>query len=124
MFLFPKLPGVPCGNRWLNAMPTRLSTNESSDEQIIHIFQQAQVNVASHKKNVVQLHKLHSQAAQQVEESAKGIRLVGEKTFNKSFEDAVYKVLPLKKGTTVADRIVKFVGLFVKFTMDKCAALC
>jgi condensin complex subunit 3 len=105
-------------------MPTRLSTNESSDEQIIHIFQQAQANVASHKKNVVQLHKLHSQAAQQVEESAKGIRLVGEKTFNKSFEDVVYKVLPLKKGTTVADRIVKFVGLFVKFTMEKCAFLC
>ncbi|KIM27971.1 hypothetical protein M408DRAFT_70480 [Serendipita vermifera MAFF 305830] len=100
-------------------MPTRLSTKEGSDEDIFNIFQQAQANIASHKKNVVQLHKLHSQAAQHTESTAKGIRLVGEKAFNKAFEDAVYKVLPLKKGTTVADRIVKFVGLFVKFTVEK-----
>jgi len=100
-------------------MPTRLSTNVGSDEDVFKIFQQAQASVASHKKNVVQLHKLHTQAAQDVESTPKGVRLVGEKSFNKAFEDAVYKVLPLKKGTTVADRIVKFVGLFVKFTVEK-----
>ena len=102
-------------------MPTRLSTLDGLEEEIVRIFEQAQANVASHKKNVVQLHKLHSQAARQLQQSPKGIRLVGENNFQRAIEDAVYKVLPLKKGTLVADRIVKFIGLFVKFTMEKCA---
>jgi len=97
-------------------MPARLPANEDVDEEIIAIFQQAQANGASHRKNVVQLHKLFVHAAQQSPSSA---RVFNEKAFNTLFEGMVHKVLPLKKGTTVADRIVKFVGLFVKFTVEK-----
>lgn len=97
----------------LATMPARLPANEDVEDEIIAIFQQAQSNSASHKKNVVQLHKLFLQAQQQ------SGRAFNEKSFNKLLEGMIYKVLPLKKGTTVADRIVKFIGHFVKFTVEK-----
>ena len=98
---------------------TRSSVSEAVHDTVPAIFQQAQHSVASHKKNVVQLHKIQLQAAAYTEPTPKGPRLVGERTFNNQFLDVLKNILPLKKGTTVADRIVKFVGAFVHFIVDK-----
>jgi condensin complex subunit 3 len=101
-------------------MPTRTAVPERLEDAVAGIFQQVQINVASHKKNVVQLHKLHQQAAEETETTTSGnIRLAGEKRFNHLFQDMVYKVLPVKKGTSEADRVVRFVGSFVKYTVEK-----
>jgi condensin complex subunit 3 len=100
-------------------MPTRPTTSEDIREGVIGIFHQAQTNVASHKKNVVQLLKLQGQAAQRVAVTTNGSSLTGEKEFNTIFQDIIYKILPLKRGITVGDRIVKFVGAFVRHLMEK-----
>jgi len=107
-FLAPTMPAA-----------TRSSVSEAVHDTVPAIFQQAQHSVASHKKNVVQLHKIQLQAAAYTEPTPKGPRLVGERTFNNQFLDLLKNILPLKKGTTVADRIVKFIGAFVHFIVEK-----
>ena len=91
-------------------------------ELMVPVFQQVQHNTANHKKNVINLHKLQQQAAKITEPSSKGTggkKLVGEKTFNDAFVDMIDRTLPIKKGVTVADRVVKFVGAFVKHINEK-----
>ncbi len=61
------------------------------------------------------------QCAKLVEEhpNGKSIKLVGEKAFNAMFLDMVGRVLTVKKGVTVADRIVQFVGKYVAYTTEQ-----
>jgi condensin complex subunit 3 len=85
------------------------------------IFDEAQVSTANHQKNFVALHKLQTDAALCTEPApkGKGIKLTGEKTFGDVFLNAVAHILPVKKGATQVDRIVKFIGGFTKFINEK-----
>ncbi len=92
------------------------------------IFDQAQSSAATHKKNCVSLYKLQSSAASVTTTASKGrkqrdaesdVLLMGEKIFAETFLDMLSRVLVVKKGTTTADRVVKFVGTYVKFLSEK-----
>ncbi|KAL7422917.1 chromosome condensation complex Condensin, subunit G [Cryptotrichosporon argae] len=83
------------------------------------IFEQAQHTTANHRKNIVQLRKIHEACAGITEAGTKGTRLVGEKSFNTLFVDMVNRVLPVKKGVAVADRVVKFVASYVAYTTEQ-----
>lgn len=99
--------------------PRRLSISFITDSLpllVPPIFDQAQGSVANHRKNAGNLRKIQEQCASITEETDKGIRLIGERAFNSLFVDMVNRVLPIKKGVTVADRIVKFVATFVELT--------
>lgn len=83
------------------------------------IFDQAQQTTANHRKNIVYLRKIHEQCATIVEEiSNDRIKLTGEKAFNSLFFDMVNRVLTVKKGVAVADRIVKFVANYVSYCTE------
>ncbi|KIR69079.1 condensin complex subunit 3 [Cryptococcus bacillisporus CA1873] len=87
------------------------------------IFDQAQQTTANHRKNIVYLRKIHEQCATIVEEiSNDRIKLTGEKAFNSLFFDMVNRVLTVKKGVAVADRIVKFVANYVSYCTETDAA--
>jgi len=90
-------------------------------ESIANIFEQAQASLANHKKNCVALHKIHTKAAEvtQAGKNGTGLKLVGEKAFHDVVVDMVSRVLVVKKGPANADRIVKYVGGFVKFMNEK-----
>ncbi|KAG8947483.1 hypothetical protein FRC04_010664 [Tulasnella sp. 424] len=96
---------------------------EELPELIAPIFQQAQLSLANHRKNVVSLHKLHEQAAQitQTLGKGKGIQLTGEAAFSKAFISMVNRILPIKKGVSQADKSIKFVAAFVRYTSEKAA---
>lgn len=91
----------------------------SSD--IPKIFDQAQVTSANHQKNYVALYKLHCEAAQRTEPVQKEnrVKLTGERAFEDTFIHMVARVLPVKKGATQIDRVVKFVGGYIKFVNEK-----
>ncbi|KAM6503308.1 Nuclear condensing complex subunit [Amanita muscaria] len=93
------------------------------ESAIPRIFDQAQVSIANHQKNFVALHKLHTEAAQHTEPVNNGrtIKLTGERKFEDIFTCMLMRVLPIKKGVGPADRIVKFVGGYVRFVNDKAA---
>ncbi len=94
--------------------PTNLADLESS---IPRIFDQAQISIANHQKNYVALYKLHTHAAQFTESvnNGRSVKLTGERKFEEIFTLMLTRVLPLKKSTSPADRIVKFVGGYVQF---------
>lgn len=94
---------------------------EDLQESIASIFDQVQVSLANHKKNCVALYKLHTKAAVVTQPGKKrnGLRLVGEKVFQDVFIDMVNRVLVVKKGPANADRIVKYIGSYVKFMNEK-----
>lgn len=94
---------------------------ENLHEAISTIFDQAQLSLANHRKNCVALHKLHHQAGAvtKLAKNGSAVKLVGEKAFGDAFIDLVNRVLVVKKGPATADRIVRFVGSYVKFINEK-----
>ncbi|PWN36390.1 uncharacterized protein FA14DRAFT_146761 [Meira miltonrushii] len=83
------------------------------------IFQQAQLSLANHRKNVVALHRLHAAVATIREETDRGTRLVGEKAFNDAFLACLNRVLDIKRGVSNADRCIKFVAAYSTFTQTQ-----
>jgi hypothetical protein len=104
-------------------MPGRVTkpTFSLSDlsNSVSKIFDQAQVSTANHQKNFVALYKLQTEAAIVVERIPKGLKFVGERAFGDVYLRMTARVLPVKKGATVVDRVVKFVSGYVKFINEK-----
>ncbi|KAJ9103123.1 hypothetical protein QFC21_002545 [Naganishia friedmannii] len=100
--------------------PTTLQDLEPVISIIPTIFNQVQSSVSNHKKNIVALRKVQENCSLVTEASSNGgggVRLVGEKAFSNAFIGMVNRVLSIKKGVTVADRVVQFVGKFVAYTI-------
>jgi condensin complex subunit 3 len=104
-------------------MPGKLakSTFSLSDLPICipKIFDQVQVSTSNHQKNFVALYKLQLESAKHVEESKKGTKLIGEYAFWDICFKMVVCILPVKRGPTVVDRVVKFLGGYIKFINEK-----
>jgi hypothetical protein len=102
-------------------MPARTWTLEDRLKTIPTIFDQVQNTTANHSKNYVALFKVHQEAAKVTESvnDGEGIRLIGERAFEDVLIDIINRVLVVKKGESVADRVVKFVGGYLKFGNEK-----
>ncbi|KAI0266182.1 nuclear condensing complex subunit [Gloeopeniophorella convolvens] len=104
-------------------MPARTAPPilETVASAIPKAFEQAQNTTANHQKNFIALHKIHVEAAAKTEEvrGGQGTKLVGERAFEDCFVDMINRVLTIKKGTSVADRSVKFVGGYIKYLNAK-----
>ncbi|KAJ7746625.1 nuclear condensing complex subunit [Mycena metata] len=92
---------------------------------IPRIFDQVQTTTANHQKNFVALHKLHLEAAKKKElivtKDGEEPKYIGEREFQTVFHTVLARVLPIKKGATAADRVVKFVGGYTKFINERAA---
>jgi condensin complex subunit 3 len=110
-------------------MPARVQqpTEEEKRAQLCvsirQIFEQAGNTAANHNKNYVVLFKIHQEFAGYMEYIKKGkrelVKLTGEKQFQDTFKHMLVKVLPLKKGETTGDRIVKFVGGYIRYINEQ-----
>lgn len=111
----------PFSNMGRKAKPTAALDINTLPELFAPIFHQAQFSSANHRKNVVALHKIHVQAAEVTKpvEDGPGIQLIGEGAFNKTFVSMLNHILPMKKGVTQADKLVKFVAAFLRYTSEK-----
>ncbi|KAF8761781.1 Nuclear condensing complex subunit [Rhizoctonia solani] len=107
-----------------SAQDVKPLTPDTYTTPIPEIFQQVQASTANHNKNCVALAKLFSGCAgiyEEVQSRGGGIRLTGEKAFQLMFARMVNSVLPIKKGVSNADRVIRFIGSFVKYITDKAA---
>ncbi|EKM57502.1 uncharacterized protein PHACADRAFT_90256 [Phanerochaete carnosa HHB-10118-sp] len=103
-------------------MPARVTfTLDDLSTNIPRIFDQVQTTTANHQKNYVALYKLHVEASKHTETINDGtsIKLVGERAFEDLFISMLSRALPIKKGASVVDRIIKFVGGYTKFVNEK-----
>lgn len=109
---FSPMPPRVFGAAFLKSLPQGVSET----------FEQAQVSTANHRKNCIRLHKLHVRAASTIVKAVDtegSQKLTGETHFEDAFLNMVNRVLVVKKGVIVADRIVKFVGSYVKYMNEK-----
>jgi condensin complex subunit 3 len=89
-------------------------------DALANIFNQVQGSLANHKKNCVNLYKLHAQAADHIESNSRTtVKLVGEEAFANVFLDMVARVLTVKKGVASADRPIKFIGSYIKYMNER-----
>ncbi|GJE85117.1 condensin complex subunit 3 [Phanerochaete sordida] len=102
-------------------MPAKVTfTLDDLSTHIPRIFDQVQNTTANHQKNYVALHKLHAEAAKIKEPSENDtVKLRGERAFEDVFIGMLSRALPIKKGASVVDRIIKFVGGYTKFLNEK-----
>lgn len=94
---------------------------ETLEAAIPSIFDQVQLSTANHRKNCTALHKLSLQAATVRHSSKDGrtVKLVGEKLFCNIFLDMTARVLATRKGCVAADRVIKFIGSYIQFALQK-----
>ncbi|KAJ7056620.1 nuclear condensing complex subunit [Mycena amicta] len=84
--------------------------------EVAAIFEQVQNSTANHQKNLVAAYKLHSRSTVNPQGN-KDDR--GEHEFRDAFFTAIAAVLPVKKGATAADRVVKFVGSYFQYLNER-----
>ena len=96
-------------------MPT--FDTEALQSHISSIFDQVQLSAANHKKNCVALYKLHVRTSEITEptKDGKSVKLIGERAFSDAFLSMITRIVSLKKGTTPADRVVRFISAYIKF---------
>ena len=97
------------------------SLRDTVETTLPKIFDQAQSSIANHQKNCVALYKLHLTASElrRSPNSGNGEKLVGERFFEETICDMLSRVLLVKKGQVVADRIAKFLAAYIKVLVEK-----
>lgn len=99
---------------------------------ICGIFGDAQKGTATQRKLAVILRKIHEECCYEVDPKqkkkgkkakdyslAEGDAEFDEEDFNNEVARCVLRVLPVKKSEPIGDRIVRFLGLFLKYASDK-----
>ena len=87
---------------------------------ICSIFADAQRTTAGHRKLVVNLRKIHEACCYEYTNPTKnGWDGFGEDDFNVEMARCVIRLMGVKKSEGVGDRIVRFLGLFLRHASDK-----
>lgn len=96
-------------------------TRENFQFSISKIFDQVQTSTSNHRKNHVALYKLHIELAAIKKSIKNGTQesLIGETLFRKIVHDLLTRTFPHKKGVVCADRVIKFVGSYVRFINER-----
>lgn len=91
--------------------------------KIAPVFREAQKNTASHRKLAVTLRKIQEACCYEPT-SVKGASDAvsadfHEDGFNTEFVRCVYRVMPVKKSEPVGDKVIRFIGLFLRHAIEK-----
>ncbi|CAG8669095.1 15760_t:CDS:10 [Dentiscutata erythropus] len=88
---------------------------------IPQIFQDCQKSTTNHRKNAIALRKVQMKCSsyRSTNNGSSNNRLDNEHVFNTEFIRNLNKILPVKKGQTNSERVIKFVASFVAFSCEK-----
>lgn len=90
--------------------------------QISAVFRDAQKSTATHRKLVVTLRKIHETCCYEPtrpNKSSSSSVDFDEADFNTEFARCVLRVMPVKKSEGAGDKVIRFVGLFLRHANDK-----
>ncbi|ROT38811.1 condensin subunit Cnd3 [Sodiomyces alkalinus F11] len=88
--------------------------------QICNIFRDAQKNTASHRKLIVSLRKIQEQCCYEPANPKKAdTNVFNETTFNNEFVRCALRVMPVKKTESAGEKVIRFIGLFLRHSNDK-----
>ncbi|KAL8761371.1 MAG: hypothetical protein Q9184_002503 [Pyrenodesmia sp. 2 TL-2023] len=94
--------------------------------RICEVFSEAQKSTAGHRKSATSLRKIQEECCYvfpHVRGQKKQEEEFGEDDFNVEVARCVLRLMGVKKSEGVGDRLVKFLGLFLRRAADKDAAL-
>ncbi|MCJ1403422.1 hypothetical protein MMC11_006645 [Xylographa trunciseda] len=92
--------------------------------RICAIFGDSQKSTAGHRKLVINLRKVHEACCYETSKPGKKeLDDYGEDDFNVEFARCVLRIVGIKKSEPVGDRILRFLGLFLRHASEKDAAL-
>lgn len=95
-------------------------TDNELRAQVAAVFREAQRNTATHRKSAVTLRKLQEACCYEPTSTKKTAASdFDENDFNKEFVRCVLRVMPVKKSEAVGERTIRFVGVFMKHSIDK-----
>lgn len=103
-------------------MPARAFNLESAPGILANCFEQSQKTTSNHRKNINIAYKLFQQCSTVVERDPNGRikKLSGEIAFITTLkENCINRVLPLKRGITEADRIIKCICGFIALATEQ-----
>ena len=84
------------------------------------IFADSQRSTASHRKLVVSLRKIQEACCFEQEGNAKhGLHDFSEEDFNSEVARCVIRTLPVRKSEGVGDKVVRFLGQFLRHASEK-----
>ena len=112
------------GSRKSTASPTAIIPEETPvttlRTHICSIFGDAQRTTAGHRKLVVGLRKIQESCAYETSSSGKaGREEFDEDDFNVEIARCVIRLVGVKKSEGVGDRLVRFLGFFLRHASDK-----
>ena len=89
-------------------------------ERICAVFGDAQKSTAGHRKLVINLRKIHEACCYEPSKPGKKeLDDYGEDDFNVEFARCVLRLVGIKKSEAVGDRILRFIGLFLRHASEK-----
>ncbi|MCJ1392930.1 hypothetical protein MMC18_005802 [Xylographa bjoerkii] len=92
--------------------------------RICAVFGDAQKSTAGHRKLVINLRKIHEACCYEPSQPGKKeLDDYGEDDFNQEFGRCVLRLVGIKKSEAVGDRILRFLGLFLRHASEKDTAL-
>lgn len=88
--------------------------------QIAAVFREAQRNTATHRKSAVTLRKLQEACCYEPTSAKKATAGdFDEVDFNTELIRCVLRVMPVRKSEAVGERTIRFVGVFMRHSIDK-----
>ncbi|RKF59134.1 Condensin complex subunit 3 [Erysiphe neolycopersici] len=89
--------------------------------QITAIFSDAQRNLVGHRKLVIKIRRIQEACCYEVENGKKDFYQAegfDEEQFKNEFVRCILRILPVKKIESVGDRVIRFVGLFLRLAHE------
>ncbi|KAL7945739.1 nuclear condensing complex subunit [Trichoderma barbatum] len=88
--------------------------------QVCAIFRDAQRTTATHRKLAVNLRKIQEACCYEpVNIKKPAANEFDEKAFNHEFVRCVLRIMPVKKAESVGEKLIRFIGLFLRHASDK-----
>lgn len=88
--------------------------------QVAAVFREAQRNTATHRKSAVTLRKLQEACCYEPTTAKKTAAVdFDENAFNNEFVRCVLRLMPVKKSESVGEKTVRFIGVFLRHSIDK-----
>ncbi|KKO99143.1 condensin complex subunit 3 [Trichoderma harzianum] len=88
--------------------------------QVCAIFRDAQRTTATHRKLAVNLRKIQESCCYEpVSAKNPSEDQFDEKAFNHEFIRCVLRIMPVKKAESVGEKLIRFIGLFLRHASDK-----
>jgi condensin complex subunit 3 len=88
--------------------------------QVAAVFREAQRNTATHRKSAVTLRKLQEACCYEPASAKKATAGdFDENDFNTELIRCVLRVMPVRKSEAVGERTIRFVGVFMRHSIDK-----